>query len=179
MTDDMDPTVRRILTPRRSKAPAILIMGAIAVAYLCFSYFNKITSALLPVPPPEALPVSTTENRRVTTEQLDTLKLQIDESSRLATDGLNAQKADLQKLTDQISALVHKIDALEKAEASSLAHAEIRPDVSPSIPPRRRLPVIAVHRKPVPSRTTGPSTTGPGPAPTNFPPILGPQSGGQ
>jgi TolA-binding protein len=176
MTGDIDPKIRRILMPR-SSSPVILVLLAIAVAALCVSKYNEPSTATMPSPPPEAPPVATIEIRQTTSEEFDSLKRQIEQYSQSTMDEMNARKADLQKLADQISALTDKIDALQKASASSAARAEIRRDIIQT-PPRRSPHVLAVHSKPIAEPPASPGTTGPSPA-SSFPPILGPQSGGQ
>src|ERR1700760_2264132 len=101
MTGEMDPKIRRILMPR-SRPPTLLILLAITVA--AFGLITLYEPGTVPVPslPPELPPVATIENWRV---PFDDLKRQIEQSAQSATDEMNAQKADLQKLTDQISAL--------------------------------------------------------------------------
>jgi uncharacterized coiled-coil protein SlyX len=173
MTGDLDPTIRRILMPR-SGPPVILILLLIAVAAYGLITLYEPGTEPVPSPPSDAPPVATMENWRA---PFDDLKRQIEQSSQSATNEMSARKADLEKLADQISALADKVDAMQKSNASSAEHAEIRPDISQS-PQRRSQHLVAVHRKPMAAAPPSPIPTAPTPT-SSFPPLLGPQSGGQ
>lgn len=178
MTDDPDPRVQRILEPR-SKAPSISVLATLVIICLCFSYRSELYTAFFASPAVDAAPA-------VTAVDFDSVKRQMAESSQSILDELNtqrdgtrAQKADIQKLTDQvssltsqISALNEKLDALQKVQAASASHAEMRPEAfQPAVPKRPHS--VAVRRRPVVAKPDNPT---PDPATPPAFPILVPQT---
>jgi hypothetical protein len=117
-------------------------MVGIAFAFLRLNYDRLLSSAFVSQPPAAAPVVTTVENDSVTREGIESLKQQIDGSSKLTTEDLNSQKADLKKLSDQVTALVDKIDALQAAQRAMAAHAEVQPK------PAVRSPVV-VRKRPI------------------------------
>jgi TolA-binding protein len=178
VTDDPDPRVQRILEPP-SKAPSIFVLAAIVILCLCFSYRSELYTGFFASPAVDAAPA-------VTAEDFDSVKRQMAESSQAMLDELNrqrdgtrAQKADIQKLTDQVSSLASqisvlngKIDALQKVQAASASHAQMRPEAFQSAVPKRPHSV-AVRKRPVVAKPDNPA---PDPATSPAFPILVPQT---
>jgi hypothetical protein len=93
-----------------------------------------------------AVPVMDTSDTGVTQKDIQSFKRQIAESLQFTTENIEAQKADLKKLSDQVAALSMKIDTMQGVFQSSIsAKLEIRPGlqqsavpVSPAPPAERR-----------------------------------------
>ena len=184
MTDEPDPRVQRILEPR-GRAPGVFLLAAISIICLCFSYRSKLYAAFFASPGLYAAPA-------VTAEEFESVKRQMGESSQAMLDELNtqrdqtsAQKADIQKLTDQIStltsqisALNEKIDALQKVQATSASHAEMRPEALQTAVPKRPHSVAA-RRRPVVAKPDNPASEPATPPafPTLVPQTVPPASG--
>ncbi len=87
-----------------------------------------------------------TSDTGVTQKDIQSFKRQIAESLQFTTENIEAQKADLKKLSDQVAALSMKIDTMQGVFQSSIsAKLEIRPGlqqsavpVSPAPPAERR-----------------------------------------
>jgi septal ring factor EnvC (AmiA/AmiB activator) len=156
MIDDFEREVRQVLR-RRSKVPGVLmivsVMVGIASASFWFTYGHLVSSAFVTAPPDVPPVIATGENNSVTREDIESLKQQIDGSSKLASEDLNAQKTDLKKLSDQVTALADKIDDLQAAQRAISAHAEIQPK------PVARSPAAA-RKRPVAPKPKEPSPTG-------------------
>ena len=114
-------------------------MAGIAFAYLWFAYGHLVSSAFVTAPSAVSPVIATAENRSVTHEDIESLKQQIDGSSKLESEDMNAQKTDLKKLSDQVTALADKLDALQAAQRAMAARAEIQPK------PAVRSPVVCAQ----------------------------------
>jgi hypothetical protein len=145
VTDDLEREVRKVLGSQR-RFPSTLIVcfaiAGIAFAFLWLNHDRLLSSAFVAQPSASSPIVATVESTGVTREDIESLKQQIDGSSKLTTEDLNEQKADLKKLFDQVAALMDKIDALQADQKAMAAHAELQQK------PAARPPFI-VRKKPV------------------------------
>jgi len=102
----------------------------------------------------------------VTQKDFEAFRRKMADSLRSTTEDMDAQKADLKKLSDQVTALATKIDALQSsapATGSRSAPAELLPGSQPVA--AARSPVIAARKKPPAPKTTGPISVGGAPLP--------------
>jgi hypothetical protein len=166
VTDELDHQVRLALQ-RRRRSPivpiAVVVFAVIAsgAAYLWLSYGDQVRSGVFAAPP--AGPVIASGEESVSRADFETFKRQAAESLQSTIEGLDAQKADLNRLADQVAALSAKFDALQGAMSSIPAHAPIAPTATPVVPPRPA--AVAQRRKPPAPKPTGPISVGGAPLP--------------
>jgi phage shock protein A len=170
VTDDFDHQVRQALQ-RRRKSPRVLIsVGVLAVivaaaAYLWLNYDGLVQHVSFAAPP-AVTPVVNSSEEPVTQKDFEAFRRQMAESLQSTIEDMDAQKAALKKLSDQVTALTAKIDALQTAVPATgplSAPAELRPGSQSAIPDRA--PVIAARKKPPAPKTTGPISVGGAPLP--------------
>jgi uncharacterized membrane protein len=161
VTDELDHNVRTAM--RRRKWPRIFpiavilfVICACACGYLWVNRGNQMRTAAFATPQAAASTAAGGE-QPVSRANLDAFKRQTFESMRSATENLEAQKADMKKLSDQVTDLVAKVDALRDAKATAPASQPIKTLISgqPVVPPRRK------HA----SKSTGPISVGGAPLP--------------
>jgi hypothetical protein len=121
-----------------------LAIIAAAFAYLWLNY-DGLLHAVSFDERPGAAPVVDSGDEPVTQKDFESFKRQMTESLQATIENLDAQKADLKKLSDQVSALTAKIDALQTAAT---------PATQPVAPARP--PVVAARKKPLGPKTPGP-----------------------
>jgi phage shock protein A len=163
VTDDLDHQVRQALQ-RRRRSPSVLlyvcIVAAIAGAsgYLWLNYDSLAKLAFAERPP--AAPMVDSSERGVTQKDFEALTRQLAESLQSTIENIDAQKAELKRLSDQVTALAAKVDALQSASqtADSLS-GELRPGPQQPVVPARP-PVIAARKKPPAPTTNGPISIG-------------------
>jgi hypothetical protein len=168
VTDDFDRQVRHGLQ-RRGSFPRVLlpvvVLAVIAAAavYVWLNYDNQVQQVSF-APPPAAVPAAVSgEGAAVTQKDFESFKRQIAESMLSTVENIDAQKADLAKLSDQVSAMAAKIDALQSALASTgTSSGELRPGTQPVVPTR---PIVAAGKKQPAPKTTGPTSVGGAPQP--------------
>ena len=171
MTDDLDRQVREALKRRRG-SPRVLLYVCILAAfggtsgYLWLNYDSLVKLAF--AERSSAAPEVDSSDTGVTQKDFEALKRQMAESTRSTIEDMDAQKADLKKLSDQVTALAAKIDALQSSKPATdslSAPAELRPELKPAAP--ARAPFIAARKKPHAPKTTGGISVGGAPLPSD------------
>jgi hypothetical protein len=168
VTDDLDHQVRQALQ-RRRRSPKILlyvcifaaVAGTFGYLWLNFDSLTRLAFDKRPV----AVPVIDTSDTAVTQKDIQSFKRQMAESLQSRTENIDAQKADLKKLSDQVAALSTKIDTMQGLFQSSIsAKPEIRPELQQSAVPVS--PVAPAGRKKLAApKMTGPISVGGAPLP--------------
>jgi hypothetical protein len=165
VTDDLDRQVREALKRRRGSSRVLLsvcILAAIGgtAGYLWLNY-NNLARLAFAERSPAAAPAADNSDIGVTRKDFEALKQQMAETMRSTIEGRDAQKADLKTLSDQVTALAAKIDALQSAApatGSSSAPSDLRLELQPAVP--ARAPFIAAKKRPQAPKTTGPVSVG-------------------
>jgi uncharacterized coiled-coil protein SlyX len=176
VTDDLDRQVRQALR-RRKRSPAVVVISvvlliAIAAAggFLWFDYSDLIRSASFAGQPAGA-PVVASGVETVRLKDFQSFQQQTAESLRSAAQDIAAQKADLKSLSDQVSALSAKIDAMQSAPQPTVslsAPAELRTGSQQPAAPARASAIAERRKLPVP-QTSGPISVGGAPLPPAAP----------
>jgi FtsZ-interacting cell division protein ZipA len=149
-----EPPVRH----RRRAGAVLIVIAALAViatvsACLWLNYGDLVRSALFAAPP-VAAPVIASGEEPVTQKDFASSKRLTAESLQSAIEELDAQKADLKRLSDQVAALTARIDTLQSAAA---------PTPQPAVPAR---PVpTAPRQKPSARKPVGSISVGGAPLP--------------
>ena len=164
MTDGLDHQIRMALRRRRRSRPlpiAIIVFAicATACAYLWVKYGAQIQTAVL-ASPQATDPTTAGVEQSVSRADFDTFKRQTTDSLRSATENLEAQKADLKTLSDKVTDLVSKVDALQNSAAISPAP----PPIAQTVVAPRPAP-IAQRKKPQAPKSTGRVSVGGAPLP--------------
>jgi hypothetical protein len=164
VTDDLDRQVQQALQRRRISPVVLAAVGGLAVvtagaACLWFNY-DRLVDRVSSAASPAIAPIVASGEEPVTQNDFEAFRRQMAESLQSMTEGMDTQKADLKKLSDQVSALAAKIDALQSAPQStaSVSGGNARP------------PVAAARKKPPAPKTTGPISVGGAPLPPAPPP---------
>ena len=89
-------------------------------------------------------------------EDFQALQKQMADSLKSVNENLVAQKADLQRLSEQVSALATRLDSMQSTAPTGLPQQ--------AVPAR---PAVAAQRKKPPAPGTGPTSTGGAPLPSN------------
>jgi hypothetical protein len=162
VADDFDPHIQLDRQPtlrRRGMALRVLIsVGVLAVIAGAFAYVWLNDDGLVQEisSQPAAAPVVTSDEEAVKLKDFQSFQRQTADSFQSAAQGIAAQKADLNRLSDQVLALSARIDALQSAAALPQS----------TIPPQP--PVTAARKKP-PAPKTGPISVGGAPLPPTPP----------
>ena len=170
MTDDLDRQVRQALQRKKTFQGAfvlsVLLLAAIAAAggFFWFFYNDLIRSASFAKQPAAASVVASGEET-VSLKDFQSFQQQIADSLRSVAQDIAARKAELKSLSDQVSALSTKIDAMQSAvqpTGSTSAPVDVRPaSQQPAAPVRTR-----AEKKLVAPKTSGPVSVGGAPLPT-------------
>jgi hypothetical protein len=168
MTDELDHQVRTAMRrQRRSRifpiAFIMFVICACACGYLWVNHGNELRTALFATPQATA-PTAASSEQPVSRADLDSYERQTTDSLRSATENLEAQKADLKKLSDQMTKLVAKVDALRNAEATAPASQPIKTLISGQAVMLPQRVAIAQRKKQAP-KSTGPISVGGAPLP--------------
>ncbi|HEX5231837.1 MAG TPA: hypothetical protein VFW56_06355 [Bradyrhizobium sp.] len=165
MADELDYEIyqdRKQVPRKRGRATRLLLIVAalsVIVAGSVYSWLNygRLIQPASLAPSPVAAAVAKTEET-VALRDFQSFQQQTAQSLQSMDQGIAAQKAELTRLSDQLSALVAKIDALQTAAASEPTPAvPARPGVAA---PRRRQPAAR------PAGPAGPISVGGAPLPT-------------
>ena len=152
-----------LLAQRRSRASGVitfmaLVVVAGALAFLWFNYGDLVRSALFPAM--SAAPTVASGDDTVTQKDIESLKRQTAETLQAMTSDLDAQKEALRRLSDELSAVVAKVDALQSPTApAQTAAVPAQPVV------HARSAVAAAPRKPPTPKPSGRISVGGAPLP--------------
>jgi hypothetical protein len=152
-----------VLTQRRSKVSGVvgivaMVVVAGALAFLWFSYGDLVRSALFPVM--SGAPTVASGEEAVTQKDIESVKQQTAESLRSMANDLEAQKEELKRLSDQLSAVMARLDTLSSPTAPAQTTAVPAPPVVPARPA-----VAAAPRKPPTPKPSGRISVGGAPLP--------------
>ena len=169
MTDDLDRQVREALKRRRGSSRVLLYVCILAAmagtsGYLWLNYDSLAKLAF--AERSSAAPEVDRNDTGVTQKDFEAFRRQTAESLRSTIEEMDAQKADLKKLSDQVTALAAKIDALKSSApgtGSLSAPADVRPGLQSAVPDPA--PSIAARKKLPAPKTTGPISVGGAPLP--------------
>lgn len=170
VTDDLDNQVQQALQ-RRRRFPRIVLYVCILAAFVGASgylwlHYDSLAKLAFAERSAGAPDVHSTDTG-LTQEDFEAFRRQTAESLQSAIEDLDAQKADLKRLSDQVLALATKIDALRSTATSTgslSAPTEVRPG-SPQPTPARTAVIAAARKKPPAPKTTGPISIGGAPLP--------------
>ena len=169
MTEELDQQVREALQRRRRSrivpiALVVFAVGASACAYLWVNYGDQVRTAMFAIPPATGSTVAASGEQPVSRADFDSFERQTADSVHSATQNLESQKADLEKLSGQVADLVAKVDALRNAVATIPASPQIQNSIS--VPPvsQPRPAAIAQRKKPQAPKA-GPISVGGAPLP--------------
>jgi hypothetical protein len=166
VTEELDRQVR-LAMQRRRRSPVVPIVVVFAViasgaAYLWLNYGDQIRSGVSAAP--SGGPVIASGAESVSRADFETFKRQAAESLQSTIEGLDAQKAEMKRLSDQVAALSAKFDAPQGTMSSIPAQAPVAPTATPVVPPRPA--AVAERRKPPAPKPTGPISVGGAPLPS-------------
>jgi phage shock protein A len=167
VTEELDRQVRLAMQRQRRSpvVPIVVVVFAVVAsgaAYLWLNYGDQIRSGVS-APSPGG-PVIASGEESVSRAEFDTFKRQAAESLQSTVEGLDAQKADLKKLADQVAALSAKVDALQSGTSAIPAQtSSVVPAATPVVPPRPA--TVAQRRKPPAPKPPGPISIGGAPLP--------------
>jgi cytoskeletal protein RodZ len=164
VTDELDDQVRKALRSRRRSrlfpiAVIVFAVCATACAYLWVNYGTQIRIAVFATPQATD-PTTARSEPSVGRADFDTFERQTTDSLRSASENLEAQKAALKTLSDQVTDLVAKVDALRNAAATAPASPPIAQTV---VPPRPA--TIVQRKKPQAPKSAGRVSVGGAPLP--------------
>jgi hypothetical protein len=164
MTDALDHQVRKTLRRRRRSrlfpiAVIVFAACATACAYLWVNHGAQIRTAVF-ASSQTTDPTTASGEPSVRRADFDTFERQTTDSLRSATENLEAQKADLKTLSDQVTDLVAKVDASRNAAATAPASPPIAQPVVPPRPAR-----IAQRKNPEAPKSAGRVSVGGAPLP--------------
>lgn len=145
MADELDYEIYPDRKPsrRRGRASRVLwIVAALAVVVAASAYgwlnYGQLVQPASSSPNPVAAVVVRNAEETVALRDFQSFQQQTAQSLQSINQGIAAQKADLTRLSDQLSALAARLDALQTAAAPAAPPvAAARPAVSA---PRKRLP---------------------------------------
>jgi uncharacterized coiled-coil protein SlyX len=173
VTDELDHQIRQALQRRRRSPifPVAVVVFAIAasgLAYAWVNYGDQVRAAMVPASVGTAPgTASGAESRR--SADFEAFKSQTVDYLRSINDTLDAQKAELQKLSDQVSALVAKVDSFQRAPVAAQSPAPPPPPIRNSTPaqpitPPKPSPTVR-NWKPPTAEPNGPISVGGAPLP--------------
>jgi uncharacterized coiled-coil protein SlyX len=162
VTDELDYEIyreRKQFPRRRGRARtlllvvAVLIVMATASAYGWLNYGRLVQPASL-APSPVAAAVAKNPDETVALKDFQSFQSQAAQALQSIDQEIAAQKAQVTRLSDQLSALAARMDALQSAAASA------PPPAAPA-----RLGSTAPRRRPTAARPAGPISVGGAPLP--------------
>src|SRR5665213_191810 len=165
VTDDLDSQVRQALQ-RRRRFPRIILyvcmlsafVGTSGYLWLHYDSLAKLAFAGRSAGAPDLHSTDT----GLTQKDFEAFRQQTAESLQSVIEDIDAQKADLERLSDQVLTLAAKIDARQSTATSTdslSAPTEVRPG-SPQPTHARTAVIAAARKKPRAPKTTGPISVG-------------------
>ncbi|WP_157676508.1 hypothetical protein [Afipia sp. GAS231] len=175
MTDDLnlelEPEHRPVPPQRRRGSSGIVIAVILFVfvasgaAYLGLNYADQVRSVAF-AESPVSVPVVARGEDVVSRADFEAFKQQTTDSLLSAIARLDAQKDDLKRLSDQLAALVLRMDASQSAPARAPPVSLTQAGAIPSSPVVPRRPVALTQRKQSPApKPSGPISLGGAPLP--------------
>ncbi len=161
MADELDYEIYPDQKPsrRRGRAPRVLlIVAALAVIAVASGYgwlnYGRLVLPASSAPGPVVAAVAGNIEEAVALKDFQSFQQQTAQSLQSMDQGIAAQKADLARLSDQLSALTARLDALQTAAA-------------PAPPPvaAARPAVSAPRKRPSVAKPAGPISVGGAPLP--------------
>jgi hypothetical protein len=170
VTDELDRQVRVALQRRRRSriVPIALIVFAISAsgcAYLWVTYGDQLRTAVFATAPATGSAAATTGEQSVNRADFDTFERQTAGSFQSAAASLEAQKADLKKLSGLVADLAAKVDALRNAAATAPTSAPIQNSISAQPVASPRSAAITPRKTPQGPKSPGPISVGGAPLP--------------
>jgi hypothetical protein len=169
VTEELDRQVRLALRHRRRSriVPIFLVVfaiGASACAYLWVTYADQLRAEVSDTPLATGSTIATNGKQPLSRADFDTFERQTADSFHSTAGNLEVQKADLKRLSDQVTDLAGKVDALRNAAATGPTLAPIQNSISAQ-PAVRRSAAIAPRKKPQGPKAPGPISIGGAPLP--------------
>lgn len=168
LNNEFQPDPHAILRQRRRRSPSALVfttalaIPAAAAAYLWLNH-DRLVQAVSSAVRPAAIAAPVVGNREETVALKDFQSFQqhTNDAMQSTTQGIAALQGSLKTLSDQVSALSARTDALQSAAAPAPTQS-----VVPAVPaaPARR--VVAAPKRPHTSRPGGPISLGGAPLPS-------------
>jgi uncharacterized coiled-coil protein SlyX len=161
LPNELEPDAQRILGPPRSRKGyalaviALLVIVSAAGAYAWISYDGVVQNVVSAAQPSTAQPV-TNQREPILLEDFQALQKQMADSLKSVNENLVAQKADLQRLSEQVSALATRLDSMQSTAPTGLPQQ--------AVPAR---PAVAAQRKKPSAPGRGPTSIGGAPLPSN------------
>jgi uncharacterized coiled-coil protein SlyX len=158
--NELEPDAKRVLGAPSNRKRAVFVVVALlaasaAAAYGWLNYDGTAQSVFAAVQHRPAQPV-TSDKETVSREDFQAFQRQAMDSLRSANENLVSQKADLQRLTDQVSALAARLDATQSAVSTT-------PPQQPAPAP----PTVRAARKKPSAPKAGTISVGGSPLPPN------------
>jgi uncharacterized coiled-coil protein SlyX len=140
--DEFEPSAQQTLgAPRRRRGATffVVILLLVVVAVAGYGWFNyeSIVQTAFSAPQPTMVQPRTSNKEPAPLEDFQVFQKQTADALQSVSENMVSQKADLQRLSDQVSALTAKVDAAQAA----LAMTQRQP--VPTSPP-----VVTAARKP-------------------------------
>jgi hypothetical protein len=169
VTDELDQQVRVALQRRRRSrlVPIALIVavGASACAYLWVNYGDQVRPLVFAIPPATGSTVAAGGEQPVSHTDFDAFARPTTDTLQSMTAHLDAQRAELKRLADQVGALSAKVETMQSITSSISAQTPVAPVATPPVPPRPA--TIAQRRKPAAPKSPGPISVGGAPLPSD------------
>jgi uncharacterized coiled-coil protein SlyX len=133
------------------------VIAAVGAAYAWLNYDGIVQNVVSAGQPATAQPV-TNQRETVPLEDFQALQKRTADSLKSVNENLVAQKADLQRLSEQVSALAAKLDVMQGMASTGLPQQAV--PARPAIPAARRKPSapgggpISTGGRPLPSNQT-------------------------
>ena len=151
---DQKPSPRRRGRARRVFSIVVALAAIAGASAYGWLNYGRLVQAASSAPSPVAAAVAGNAEETVTLKDFQSFQQQTAQSLQSVDQGIAAQKADLSRLSDQLSALAARLDALQTAAA---------PAPAPVAPAR---PAVGAQRKKPPvARPAGPISVGGAPLP--------------
>ncbi|MDR3485334.1 MAG: hypothetical protein P4M05_10545 [Bradyrhizobium sp.] len=159
--NELEPSVERILGAQRSRKRgtfaivALFLVAFAAAAYVWLNYDGIAQVVSSAAQPATAQPVAG-HRETVPLEDFQTFQKQTTDSLTSVNQNLVAQKADLQRLSEQVSALAARLEAMQSAASTA--------------PPQQTVPARSpapAERKKPSAPKAGPISVGGAPLPPN------------
>ena len=169
LTEPIEVVPRDLPPPRRRRlaftaGTVAMAFMATGLAYLWLNNGDQIRSAGLGASPSVAnAPVMAASEDTLSRGDFDKFRRQNADSQRTTAEALDTQKADLKMLSNQVTALSAKLDALQGTTASLRAPSPVAPIAMAASPPHQT--VVAQHKKPSTPKSAGPISVGGAPLP--------------